>query len=156
MARPLTASKSSHRGWCERILLSCDCAVHCAKEVMSVKLLWAFCKRPRFYSLMSVTLMQWRGTLQVFWHCDNCLLSRDFIVFAPFFYLRSLFSLKKTINKQTIASLAKVFIVLWWHLFFNVKHCSLFQKVRPKFWSLDNLKPNSPIALRLWCWKQSL
>lgn len=55
MARPLTALKSSHRSWFERILLSCDCAMHCGEEVMGVKLHCAICKGPKMCSLMSLS-----------------------------------------------------------------------------------------------------
>lgn len=44
MAKLLTTSESSHRGWCERILLSCDCAAHCREEGKGVKLHCAICE----------------------------------------------------------------------------------------------------------------
>lgn len=54
MAGPLTASKSSHRSWFERILLSCDCAMHCGEEVMGVKLHCAICTGTKMYSPVSL------------------------------------------------------------------------------------------------------
>ena len=56
MAKPLTASKSSQRSFRERILLSCDCAMHCGEEEDGgVKRRCAVCERPETLSLMSQT-----------------------------------------------------------------------------------------------------
>lgn len=50
MAKPLTATKSSHRSCCERILPSCDCAMRCGEEGRGMKLHCAICNRPKMYS----------------------------------------------------------------------------------------------------------
>lgn len=120
MARPLTASKSSHRSWFERILLSCDCAMHCGEEVMGVKLHCAICKGPQMYSLMSLrhTALHTVRMIQDLHHGSfdsaaiNLSLSCCFSLFESFVtYIRS-FS----------------FFCSFTVAYLNVKHCSLFLK----------------------------
>lgn len=126
MAKLLTTSESSHRGWCKRILLSCDCAAHCREEGKGVKLHCAICESS---CLMSQTKKM--ATLSI--RKDLALMLQVFLMWFQFIFypLSRFFFLTQTpdvFSTVCVACESKRIISSPWYNFLHENHCSLFQK----------------------------